>query len=353
MRVTLKDIAQATGFSMSTISRVMRSDRYTDPDTKEKVLAAAQALNYKPDSAARRLKYGRSFVVGMVVQDITNPFFSHAILGAERVLHQYQGGKYELIIANTAAVSEREAGAITQMLQRQVEGLIVASNQTDESLAAIRRVLKSGVPVVSVDNDLGSGKIDVVGVDSFDGTAVLTRHLIEAGHKRIAIIAGPQTESHARARLEGFKSALKEGGLKVHRPLVREGDWEPSSGYTITAGWIAKSLVPDAILACNNFMGMGALSAIRDANLAVPDDIALATFDDVEFGHLIRPGLTTLKYSWEDIGARAADLLLARLEGKESMSAAQRRVEVPFELLVRESCGAGLRNDVRPQQARR
>lgn len=340
MAAKLKDIANATGYSMSTVSRVMRGDRYTDKRTKKAILAAAKKLQYRPIVAARRLRYGRSFVLGMVVQDVTNPFFSHAILGAERYLRQRSDNKLELLVANTAAETQRETSAINLLLQRQVEGLVVASNQTTETLALIRAVNgKDGIPIVSVDNDLGGSRIDVVGVDGHKGALALTRHLIARGYRRIGIVAGPQIESHARARLAGFRAALKDARLNVDQRHVVEGDWSMESGQIAVTNWIASGQLPDAILACNNFMGMGVLAGMKAAGMKVPDHMGLVTFDDVEFGDLFQPGITTLKYSWEEIGAKAVELLIERLETAGKTLPA-RRIEIPFELLVRGSCGS-------------
>ncbi|MBZ0302751.1 MAG: substrate-binding domain-containing protein, partial [Anaerolineae bacterium] len=248
--------------------------------------------------------------------------------------------EYELIITNTGAIAEREINAIRLLLSRRVEGIILASTQTREALDLIRQVVeKEKIPLVSVDNRLPDLNVDVVSVNSFEGAYTLTRHLLSVGYQRIAIITGPQTESHARDRLSGYKTALEEARIAPDETLIGAGNWESESGYALTAHWLSSGDPPEAIFACNNFMGMGALSAMRDASVAVPEDIALVSFDDVEFGYLLHPALTTLKYSWQAVGEKAIELLLRRLDGQEK-DAPPQHIDIPFELMIRDSCGA-------------
>ncbi|MCC7206394.1 MAG: LacI family DNA-binding transcriptional regulator [Anaerolineae bacterium] len=345
MSATLRDVAKLAGVSVSTVSRVIRNERYVDEDTRQRVSDAIRRLQYRPYVVARQLKSGRTYAIGFIMHDISNPFFSTAVKGAEQYIRQLENPNYELILCNTGGDSEREGKSIELLLNRRVEGIIVSSNATVESIDTLRHVVEEHhIPVVSIDNHLGGFELGVVSIDHYAGAYQLARHLVEIhGHRRIGIITGALQESHARKRLQGFTDALAACGVGVAPELIGEGDWFAESSYAIVRRWLALDEPPTALFSSNNFMSIGALRALRDSGLRVPDDMALVTFDDVAFGDLLRPTLTTLEYSWEQFGAESVRLLLEAING-EGDGVYPRDILIPFRFLIRESCGCGERD---------
>jgi LacI family transcriptional regulator len=339
MPTTLRDVAQEAGVSVSTVSRVIRNERYVSEATRQKVLEAIESVQYRPDPVARRLKYGRTYAIGFVVPDISNPFFSHAVRGAEQAIHNSEHPEYELVLCNTDGEAERERNSIELLLSKRVEGIILASTATEGSVTLVRQVVEENhVPVVAIDNEVYGLKMDLITVNNCLGAYELTSHLIQHGHRRIGIIAGSLHESSASERLEGYKQALIEHNLELDEELVAIGDWKQESGYLLTNRWLDLANRPTAIFGSNNFMSMGALLALRERGLRVPEDMAIVSFDDVEFGYLLRPALTTLDYSWRKIGETAARLMLDRI-GRKYADCPPRCILLPFKFLVRESCG--------------
>jgi LacI family transcriptional regulator len=339
MNVTLKDVAREAGVSVSTVSRVVRGTNYIDAATRQSVLDAIQKLRYRPNVLARRLKSGRTYTIGFIVNDIVNPFFGHAVIGAEHHLNAAGMSEFELFLAHTGGDPNKEVRAVDVMLDKRVEGIIVASTAMPPCIEAIRRAaIEHHVPVVSIDNQLGGFEQGVVSADNQAGAYMLTRHLLEHGHQRIGIISGPHAESHVRERLAGFEQATAEFGLVTDDDLIGYGNWSLEDGYRIMQRWLGMANPPTGVFGSNNFMCMGALYAIRERRLHVPNDVAVVSFDRVEFGDLLRPSLTTLDYEWRRIGEEAARLVLEGIRAPRADRLPQ-RVSVPVRLLVRESCG--------------
>lgn len=342
MSVIQRDVAREAEVSVSTVSRVIRNTSYVREATRQKVLDAIQKLQYRPDLVARRLKYGRTYAIGFVIHDISNPFFSHAVKGAEQFIRNGGHLEFELILFNTNGESDREIKAVELMLTKRVEGIILASTATEECIDLVRQVVEEyQTPVVSIDNQLGGFELGVVSAENQLGAYQLTSHLLQHGHQRIGIIAGPQNESHACERLDGCKQALTEHGLELDKDLLAVGNWLPEDGYRITNRWFDLSKPPTAIFSSNNFMCMGALSALRQRNMRVPEDVAIVSFDDVEFGSLLRPCLTTLDYSWQKIGEEGVRLVLEAIAA-QSASFGPKTIRIPVKLLIRESCGCNI-----------
>lgn len=337
--VTLREVAWRAGVSLSTVSRVTRGSGYIAPATRRKVLQAIEELQYRPNTIARHLRYGRTYVVGFVLSDITNPFFSHAVKGAEQFLRSQENNNYELVLFNTNSESEREIKALEFMLDKHAEAIILASTATSECIEMVRRVVRDHhIPVISIDNSLDGLESGIVTEANQLGAYQLTSHLLQHGHRRLGFISGPIRESHVCERLEGCKKAISDYGLKYEDQLISYGNWTVEDGFEITAAWLASEEPPTAILGLNNFMSMGALSAIIQHGQKVPEQIALASFDDVEFGHLLCPCLTALDYSYQQIGEEAIRMALNSIEADENEKVKE-VVRLPVKMMVRESCG--------------
>ncbi len=337
--IKLKDVALAAGVSISTASRVLRSKDYVAPDTKNKVLDAMNKLQYRPNFIAQKLRSGRSYFIGFIMNDISNPFISHAAKGAEQFLHQRKGNDFELIFSNTDNNPKREIKAIELMISRQAEAIILASTASIEIIEYLRQVVADfHIPVVSLDNRLGGVEIGVVTVDNQIGAYQLTQHLIQHGHENIGFICGPLRESHVQERMEGCRLALQESGLGFKSDLIAYGNWMVEDGYRITKNWLKNGKQPSAIFSLNNFMCMGALTALKEKSYLVPEDMALVSFDDIEFGNLLRPCITALEYSSQGIGAEAIRLALEGIKSKNNPKN-HRIIRLPVKMLQRESCG--------------
>ncbi|MEI7989224.1 MAG: LacI family DNA-binding transcriptional regulator [Chloroflexota bacterium] len=340
MPINIHDVAREAGVSVSTASRVIREAGYVSQSTRSRVQIAIEKLQYRPNMTARQLKYGRTFSIGFVMGDISNPFFGLAVKGAEQFIRSNGGQEYELILFNTNGESHSEIKAIETMVNKRVEGIIIASTASDECLELLRKVQDEyHIPIVSIDNELGVGEVGIVTAGNTLGSYELVSHLVNVHHhSRIGLISGPAQESHACERLEGCLQVFRQAALPIEDDLIQSGKWSYEDGYQITQDWIKKDILPTAIYCSNNLMGMGAISALRENNLRVPQDVAVVSFDDMQFGHLLTPRLTHLDYAWDKIGEETAKLLL---EGINAQTEAVNPVHIklPVTLVIRDSCG--------------
>ena len=336
--VTLKDVAQAANVSISTVSRVIRGFEYINDDTKEKVQKAIHRLNYEPNADARRLKYGRTYTIGFIFPDISNPFFSNALKAAYTYIQSSEFAHYELLFYNTDGNPAREKKALDFFVGRQMEGIIIASSASQMIINHIGRILKEkNIAIVAVDNKLGNLDIDLVTSENFLGAHQLATHLMGLGHTTIAAITGPMNESSSIERLNGFRTALQEHGFSLDDSLVAHGEWTKDSGIEAMKKLLRENPKLSAVFGFNNSMTMGALTVLRSQGISVPRDVALVSFDDVEYGDLLNPALTSTSTSWYELGRVSARLLLERIADGNSGPA--KLVKLPLEMIIRESCG--------------
>lgn len=339
MAVKLSDVANEAGVSTSTASRVIRGTKYISDQTKSKVLDAFEKLNYKPNHLARGLKYGRTYTIGFIIHDITNPFFSHAVKGVEEYLRTVQKNSMELILYNTSGDPLREVKALELMIDKRVEGLILASTCCGDCISLAEKIVKNHhIPIVSIDNNLGGFELGIVSINNHKGAYVLTSHLIEHGYSDIGFIAGSLDETHARDRQEGYRQALFDHGLDTHLEYITSSNWSVEDGFKKTQDWIKSGKLPEAIVCSNNFICIGVLMALKENGISVPKDIAIVSNDDIEFGSLFEPGLTTLDYSWTKIGEEAVRLLIDKKKRAKPIN-----IQIPFEIVIRQSCGCNIK----------
>jgi LacI family transcriptional regulator len=349
---TVHDVARRAGVSTSTVSHVVNNTRFVSNELRERVLAAMREFDYTPNAAARMLTLKRSHTIGLIVSDIRNPFFASVARGVEDVA-QEQG--YTLILCNSDEDLERESACLNALESRAVDGVLLASaGVADKHLA---RLVQAGYPLVLVDRDLPELGAPAVLLDNEGAAYSAVWHLITRGHRRIAMLSGRAAISTTTERIEGYRRALREAGIDVDDRLVVSG------ASTSEGGAIAANVVldvgepPSAIFSGNNLMSIGALQAIANRGLLVPDDVALVGFDDFPFpwSDAFRPHLTTVAQPTYELGRRAAEILVQRLKGSRSMPA--ERVVLDGKLVVRESSGALQRRDGRdatkPPRARR
>ena len=330
-KVTIIEVAKEAGVGTSTVSRVLNAQSVSH-EKRQAVLHAIRKLNYRPNLMARNLRTNVSKICGLVIPDICNSFFGQ-IAGAAGAILEKQG--YELIIANTGQKTEKQNDAMQTMVSRQVDGIMLCAIGGKANVA--NQINKDDCPIVVIDNKLERMEdLDSVMVDNVKSAYSLTEHLCMIGYRRIAIITGPLEQSSALERLTGYRRALADYNLQLDEEMIREADFTIRGGRDAVSSLLYKK--PDAIVAANNHLAIGAITEIRKSGFEVPDDIAVVGFDDTEVGELIDPPLTIMSQPAVEIGETAARLLLHRICNENETIPSQERV-LPARLIVRSSCG--------------
>jgi LacI family transcriptional regulator len=329
---TIKEVAKRARVSVGTVSNIL-SGRSVALELRERVEASIRELDYYPNHIARSLKSKRTNTLGMVISDITNPFFPLVVRGAEDAASE-QG--YSLITFNTDDRVERERQCLSLLRSRRVDGLllVVAPNSDDSS--HIDAVLDDGIPIVCLDRIPDHAtRLDSVSVDNVKGAQICIQHLIMRGHTRIAIITGSLALRNARERLAGYEQAMTEAGLEIDRSLIAEGNFREESGLRLGKDLLLRHKRPTALFVCNGTMTVGVLEALEEMGLSCPDDVALATFDDLPVAKAFRPHLTAVVQPCYQIGYQGASLLLQKIHGESRDTPLHIRLEP--ELKIRES----------------
>lgn len=328
---SIVEVAKRAGVSIATVSNVIRGTRRVSPGLQERVQLAIRDLDYYPNELARSLKVRQTRMLVMVLPDITNPFFPEIIRGAEDCA--FQRG-YFLMTANTDEQIGRERRIVAALRSYRVDGILLASAPGKDT-SHIQSTIRAGISVVCLDRAVSGIDTDAVLLDNVRGGQECVRHLIQVGHRKIAIITGPLKLQTGRERLRGYEDALREADIKVDPDLIFEGDFREESGYRLSKELLRRRRKPSAIFVSNGVMTLGVLKTLEETGVACPDDIALATFDDLTLDHSFHPHLTAVVQPSYEIGARAATILMDRIEGKLSPEPLVVRI-VPT-LVVRES----------------
>ena len=302
--VTITDVAQRVGVSVATVSRYLSGFNVRQRDEIEN---AIHELNYRPSAAARNLKSGRTGTIAIVVPDISNPFFAAIATGAETVA----GEEHMVMLVNSGAIREREEKILGELFGR-VDGVILSPLQEDDEGPSF--FSKYGLPIVFVDRITADAeKFDSVLVDNVKGARLATEHLIQLGHQKIAMITGPLHTTPGRLRAEGYTSALRKQKIALQESYLIESDFTREGGYASMVKLLEDPNPPTAVITGNNFMSIGALEALKEKRVRIPDDISIIGFDDLDFSTLIEPGLTAVFRHFEAQGAEAMRILLARI----------------------------------------
>jgi DNA-binding LacI/PurR family transcriptional regulator len=335
MPTGIKDIARELGVSLATVSRALADSPDISTETKERVWATAEALNYLPNLMARSLRSKRSRVIGVVVQEVASEFGAQAIRGINDELSRCG---YQMLLSSGSTSPEQERIAVSMLLERSVDGLIVADvlHHVVEALPA--ELENARLPVVFVNRrSRAATSASFVGPDDVFGGYLATEHLIGHGHRRIAHLAGPSQWQASWDRLDGFRRALDDYGLTLDQELLVWGDWTIESGYCATMTLLDRPEPPTAIFVANDVMAAGAIDAAVERGLKLPDDLALVGFDAREMSRYLRPGLTTVTRPTADIGRTAATLLVEQVM---KLRAGPATVSVRGRLVYRDSCGS-------------
>lgn len=347
MSVKLEDIARATGFSIATVSRVLAGSNYpVSPAVREKVIGVAQAMGYRPNITARSLRSNRTNTVGIIVDDIMSPFVPPIVRGIQNCLNDHG---FLSVIVNADWDPDQEQDAIKTLISRPVDGIIFVEYS---HLVRGDVLAESNKPRMFVHRIFGSPIKNSVVPDDHHGATLAVGHLVSLGHRRIAIINGPENWHNSRARFVGYRDELQRHNLAFDPDLVQPGDWEIESGYAATQHLLKLALPPTAVFAANDLMALGAIYAIHDAGLNVPDDMAVVGYDNRDFARIVRPRLTTVVMPVYEMGEVATAALLAQIaDGREEAE----EIKVRGELIVRDTCGADegrkAREEINPRTA--
>jgi len=328
-RTTIRDVARAAGVSINTVSRALNGKPDINPETKRLILEAAARLNYTPNKLARGLRSKKTGVIGVIVADIANPFFSAVVKGmgkAAKVLG------YSIILQDTSENYENEEEAILIMQSEQVDGVLITPVQTDKR--SILMLQESGIPLVLVARHFSDVDTDYVVADDVQGGYVATTHLIEKGHEKIAFINGPSYNSSAIERLEGYKKALEEHNIELNEKLIRNGALTMEDGYTHCRVLLMQNGArPTALFTFSDFIALGAMKAVRKVGLRIPDDIAIVGYDDIPFSSCLEVPLTTVRIPKKQMGEKAISVLEKKIDGQKCDS----QLKIPVELVIRQS----------------
>lgn len=316
MAVRMKDIARDLGVSVVTVSKVLRNHSDISEATRQRVLQRMKELNYQPNLTARALVTGRSYIVGLVVPDLVHPFFAQLAKGISAVL---RGQGYSLILASSEEDPELEYEEINRLLARSLDALIIASTQS--SAEGLRRLREAETPCILIDRMFEGFPASFVGVDDVRVGEMATEHLIAVGCRRIAHIRGPQV-STAFGRLEGYQRALARHGMEPlpgYIPAATVGDDNSEArGWNAMRQLLELDPLPDGVFCYNDPAAMGAMNAILDAGLRIPEDIAIIGCGNVHYGASLRVPLSSIDQQSAAIGRRAAQLALRLMESKRS-----------------------------------
>jgi LacI family transcriptional regulator len=330
MAVTIKDVAKAAGVSVASVSRALNGrDNVTD-ETRHRILDVATKLRYRPNDAARSLITKRTQTIGAVLPDLHGEFFSELIRGID-VAARAQG--LHLLVSSSHGDVD-EATAAIRAMQGRVDGLLVMSPHVDASF--LHESLPEALPAVLMNAPQDRSRFPTLNLDNHGGAVAMTRHLLGRGHRRIAMIGGPAGNLDADERRRGWLDALGEASL-ARDALLLDGDFSEESGYAAGKRIVALAQRPDAVFAANDMMAVGCLIALVESGVRVPDDVALAGFDDVPIARYVTPQLTTVRVRIADLGRAAFNRLVAELEAPGSLPV--HNEVLPCEIVVRASSG--------------
>jgi LacI family transcriptional regulator len=334
VRITLKDVATRAGVSAMTVSRVINGRQGVDVETQRRVEEAIEALDYVPNRIARGLISQKTQTIGLIVPDVVNPFFSPVVRGAETTARK---AGYRVLLCNSEGDLRLEREYVEDLVSHRVEGLLLAP-ANDSSRHCVFPLLRRNFPLVLLDRALPDLDCDLIVSDSASGARKLVEHLISLGHREIAHLTDADDTSTGRERLRGYREALETAGIPYREDLVLRTTVDQIGGYRATQQVLDFDQLPTAIFTVNNMTVVGAMKALRERGMSVPQDMALVCFDDVEHLAVLSPFLTVIDQPAETFGSLGAQLLLERISGKAGLRS--RRIVLQTDLIVRMSCGS-------------
>lgn len=323
---TIRDVAEVAGVSAMTVSRYFNEPDKLRPETRTEVERAIEETQYVPHTPARSLVKGSTKTISLVLADITNPFFTKISRAVEDAM---QSRGYTLMLGNTDETAEKEEQYLETLIARRVDGVILSPAACSPEHVDLLR--QHDIPTVLIDRKVEGAEVDTVVTDSFDAGRQLTRHFLDRGYRDLVFVGGREDVSTLRERLDGYRSVLEAEG---HTPAYHLGEYDRQSGYEIVGRLLRSRDCPEGIIAANNFVGLGAIEALRGRGLCVPDDVGLACFGDLGAASTINPFLTVIVHPAYQLGQKAADMLSQRIGG---YAGPPREETLPVDLVVRKS----------------
>jgi DNA-binding LacI/PurR family transcriptional regulator len=328
-RVTIRDVAAHAGVSHQTVSRVINQSERVRPETRERVEAAIRELGYSPNAVARSMARGRTCMLGCISPNLTDYTFAGLIDGAESEARL--SGYF--LVSSSAPEEETFANLVKELVRsRRIEGLMVINPYADER----HNFVPENFPVVYVGARPRAEAVSSVSLDDVTGGVTATRHLIDLGHRRIALITGPMVEDCSQDRYAGYQQALRAAGIPFNPELVLSGDWTATSGYKAFMQLTKRQALPSAVFAQNDRMAVGVLRAARELGLLVPEDLSVIGFDDIPLASYFDPPLTTIGQDLCSIGRQAARLLIRIILEKQPCC---QHLRIPAKMIRRSSTG--------------
>ncbi len=329
---TIRDVAREAGVSIATVSRVYNDSPLVSEDTREHVRQIALRLDYIPNGAARSLITNRTHAIGVLLPDLYGEFFSEIIRGIDLAARREH---FQVLVSSSHADTETLLSAVSSMRGR-IDGLIAMAPdaQTTAALAGFIRKF----PVVLLNSGPTQAECGTISIANFDGAYAMVRHLQSFGHRSIAMVKGPAGNIDAEERLRGYRMALRDSGIEPEPSLEVPGDFTEASGYEGAVTLMQRQLRPTAVFAANDYMAIGVVSALRDAGVRVPEDIAVGGFDDIAISQYLSPPLTTVRVDAYTLGERAVMQILPFTRTRKPVIAYHEMV--PTQLVLRRSCGS-------------
>jgi LacI family transcriptional regulator len=330
---TIRDVAKLAGVAPITVSRALNNSGYVSQATRERVKAAIEELGYVPNMLGPSLRFQQTMILAVVITDITNPFWTTVTRGIEDVAH---ANGYSTILCNTDESESKQEQYLQMLLRRRVDGILLVPACSETK--SIEMIKKQDIPVVVLDRQIGNLDVDVVRADSEEGAFLLVQYLLSLGHRNIAMLAGPKNVSTAIDRTAGYRRALDDAGNAVNEELIYWGNFTQESGYENARMVTDMDPRPTAIFAANNFIAIGAMQALKEKGLHIPEDVALVTIDDIPPAYTLEPFLTVAIQPADEMGRQAARLLLDRIKNPEDESF--QNVVLPTKMIIRASSGS-------------
>ncbi|HSR66758.1 MAG TPA: LacI family DNA-binding transcriptional regulator [Acidobacteriota bacterium] len=328
------DVAKEAGVSIATVSAVINGSAYVSPKLKRRVISAIEKLDYHPNLMARGLAKRQSHTLGMVVTDISNPFFPAVIRGAEDEAREHG---YNLLVASSDDDPRQERMYLELFLAKRVDGILLTKAPGKLPEGIVAKLKSSATPLVQVMRVISGYKSDAVLADDQGAAFQAVSHLLRLNYRRIGMITGVKGVSTTRQRIKGYRQALKEWGLKTDRSLITRGDFRLESGYLAGVDLLRRK--PEAVFVSNYMMTVGFMRALYQYQLRCPQDVAVVTCDDYPWLDSFSPRLTTVDFQKYKLGTQAAKSLIRRIKSPEG---AAETIQMKNRMFIRESCGIGL-----------
>lgn len=331
MPLKIKDIAADAGVSIATVSRVLNGSQTVAAALRARVMASVQRMGYHPNMVARSLRTRKSFVLGVIIPTIANPFFTDIVQGIE---HAASSAGYITTILSSDQDLAKEHRNLQVLHDRRVDGVLIAV--ADRQASDLSQLTNAGVPVVLVDRRLDGAQLDSVTVDTRRGAYSAVEFLVQRGYKRIGLLGGPSTVSTAADKLDGYRAALEDNGIVLDQTLVLLGDYTEASGRDLGRRLLSMAHPPEAVLVANNVMTLGFFTVVREYGLRVPHELAFIGFDDRPWSSLVMPPITMVDQPTYDLGRLATETLLERIIGDGADGWKNQLLRT--KLIVRSSC---------------